>query len=252
MQVALALFPGVSADECEAFTMVFERLARDGIADVDLGGVGARLGPVAGQGGGHHVDARFADVPAPDVVLVPGGLGVERTSRDAELLTWLRAVAPKCSWMAASSTGTVVVAAAGLLGERDAATHWLASPLLETYGSRASSERIVEVGRVITCEGRITAMHVALLVTLRVFGPDAVRSVRASLAADPAGTARPAITVSRWQRLVARIGGRRHRAAPRRRNPELEAPDVIELEPLRSASPGSDGPPTSLPRRRTS
>lgn len=251
MQVALALFPGVSADECEAFTMVFERLARDGIADVDLVGVGARLGPVAGQGGGHHVDALFADVPTPDVVLVPGGLGVERTSRDAELLAWLREVAPRCSWMAASSTGTVVVAAAGLLGERDAATHWLASPLLETYGSRASSERIVEVGRVITCEGRITAMHVALLVTLRVFGPDAVRRVRASLAADPPGTDRPLITVSRWQRLVAGFGGRRHRAAPRRRNPELEAPDVIELEPLRSASPGSDGAPTSPPRRRS-
>jgi len=249
VQVALALFPGVSADECEAFTMVFERLARDGIADVELVGVGARLGPVAGQGGGHHVDVCFSDVTAPDVVLVPGGLGVERTARDADLLAWLRAVAPSCEWMAASSTGTVVVAAAGLLGDRDAATHWLASPLLETYGSHASPERIVEVGRIITCEGRITAMHVALLVTLRVFGPDAVRRVRASLAADPTGADRPTTTVTRRQRLAA-VLGRRRGAAPRRRNPELEAPAAIELEPLHHRPPDAsplDVPPS--PRR---
>lgn len=232
----MALFPGVSADECEAFTMVFERLARDGIADVELVGVGAHVGPVMGQGGGHHVDACFADVSAPDVVLVPGGLGVERTARDTELLDWLRAVAPVCEWMAASSTGTVVVAAAGLLGDRDAATHWLASPLLETYGSHASQERIVEIGRIITCEGRITAMHVALLVTLRVFGPDAVRRVRASLAADPLGSASRTPSTGRWRRWVELVGRRRH-PAPRRHNPELQAPEIIELEPLRRDVP---------------
>lgn len=238
MQVALTLFPGVSADECEAFTMVFERLARDGLADVSLVGVGARPGPVEGQGGGHHVDATFDEVTAPDIVLVPGGLGVERTARDARLLDWLRAVAPVCDWMAASSTGTVVVAAAGLLGEHDAATHWLASPLLETYGSHASPERIVEIGRIITCEGRITAMHVALLVTLRVVGPDAVRRVRASLAADPTGAGSAPTATSRRDRLRTLLT-RRRRPAPRRRNPELVAPDTIELEPLRRTPHGS-------------
>ena len=85
--------------------------------------------------------------------------------------------------MAASSTGTVVVAAAGLLSEHDAATHWLAGDLLAEHGSQPSDERIVEIGNVITCEGRITAMHVALLVTLRVAGPDAVALVRDRLAA---------------------------------------------------------------------
>ena len=239
MQVALALSPGVSADECEAFTLVFERLARDGIADVELVGVGAVLGPVEGQGGGHHVDAVFADVSTPDVVLVPGGLGVERTARDQTLLSWLADVAPVCRWMAASSTGTVVVAAAGLLGDRDAATHWLASPLLESYGSRASTERIVEHGNIITCEGRITAMHVALLVTLRLAGPDAVARVRASLAADPTGATSSARPTSRWSRLMRLLDERRSAPpAPRPRNRELDAPDVIELEPLRHDGTG--------------
>ncbi len=163
MQVALALYPGVSADECEAFTCVFDLL--DG---AQLVGVGARVGAVEGPGGGHRIDATFADVQDPDVVLVPGGIGCARAARDEPLLDWLRTVASRSTWMAASSTGTVIVAAAGLLNDRDAATHWLAGDLLAEHGSQPSEERVVEVGNVITCEGRITAMHVALLVTLRV------------------------------------------------------------------------------------
>jgi len=209
---------------------VFDKL--DG---VELVGVGAVLGPVEGQGGGHHVDKLFDDVLSPDIVLVPGGLGCERTAKDDHLVEWLQAVQPVCQWMAASSTGTVVVAAAGLLDEHDAATHWLATPLLESYGSSASAERIVEVGRIITCEGKITALHVALLVTLRVFGPTAVLDVKEALA-HPNGPADPKKR-RRFESLARRSPPKRKGPA-RPRNRELEAPDVIELEPLR---PGSSG-----------
>ncbi|MGB0111878.1 MAG: DJ-1/PfpI family protein [Ilumatobacteraceae bacterium] len=240
MQVALALSPGVSADECEAFTVVFDQL------EVELVGVGAQLGPVQGQGGGHHVDKRFEDVPAPTIVVVPGGLGCARTALDEPLLEWLREVAPRCEWMVASSTGTVVVAAAGLLDHHEAATHWLASPLLESYGSSASADRVVQVGRIITCEGQITAMHVALMVTLRVFGPAAVQRVRDGMAdaAEPKAASRP-----RWQDTW-RGGWSQHRGrsrharpapGPRRpRNPELTAPDVIEFDQptTRGRAPG--------------
>lgn len=223
MQVALALFPGVSADECGAFTLVFGQLA-----EVELVGVGARRGAVAGQGGGGHVDATFAEVTEPSIVLVPGGLGCARTAADGPLLDWLRDVAPSCDWMVASSTGTVVVAAAGLLDQREAATHWLASPLLESYGSHASADRVVQIGRVITCEGRITAMHVALLVTLRVLGPDAVRRVREGLARPTCAESPESRGVARW--IERRSAARARRGPLRPRNPELVAPDLIEFD----------------------
>ncbi len=224
MQVALALYPGVSADECEAFTCVFDLL--DG---AQLVGVGAGVGAVEGPGGGHRIDATFADVQHPDVVLVPGGIGCARAARDEPLLDWLRTVASRSTWMAASSTGTVIVAAAGLLNDRDAATHWLAGDLLAEHGSQPSEERVVEVGNVITCEGRITAMHVALLVTLRVAGAEAVALVRERLATGVA----PLREVPRWRRWwdEHRSSGR-SRGPGRPRNRELDAPDVIEFRPL--------------------
>jgi len=224
VQVALALYPGVSADECEAFTCVFDLL--DG---ADLVGVGARIGQVEGPGGGHSIDATFADVQHPDVVLVPGGIGCARAARDEPLLDWLRTVAPRCTWVAASSTGTVIVAASGLLSDRDAATHWLAGDLLAEHGSQPSEERVVEIGNIITCEGRITAMHVALLVTLRVAGREAVALVRERLAAGVV----PNRDVPRWRRWWdQRRHSDRRKGPGRPRNRELDAPDVIEFRPL--------------------
>lgn len=219
MQVALALYPGVSAYECEAFTLVFDQLA-----EAQLVGVGSRVGRVDGPGGGNHIDACFDQVTDPDVVLVPGGLGCARAARDVELLDWIRRVAPTCHWLAASSTGTVIVAAAGLVRDHEVATHWLATDLLESYGSKASRERIVQVDNVITCEGAITAMHVALLVTLRLAGPDAVARARAGIERE----GRPSQQRTEWWRRLRS----QSTVLARPRNPELVAPDVIELDPF--------------------
>ena len=229
VQIALALFPGVSADECEAFTLAFSRMP-----DCELIGVGGAVGEVIGPGGRQQIDATFADVPRPDVVLVPGGLGVARTAHDDELLAWLRAVEPTCQWMAASSTGTVVVAAAGLLADRPAATHWLAGPMLAEYGSAASQERIVEVGHVLTCHGKISAMDVALLIILRLYNRETAARVRTELAEEqrPDVTARPTwidrFTGSRiWRVVFERDEGRRGR---RPHNEELDVSEWIEIE----------------------
>ncbi len=231
MLVALVLSDGVSADECEAFAAVFAS-----VAECRLVCVAADVGRVPGAGGGWIADTRFDEVTSPDIVLVPGGLGCARSAASEPLLDWLRAVVPRAQWLVASSTGTVVVAAAGLLDHHEAATHWLAGPLLESYGSPASTDRVVEVGRVITCSGLVTSMHVALIVVMRVFGPAAVERARAAVADHCEARRRPPQPGPRRGRRRAR---RRRAAAttsppfvggPRPINRELVAPDHIEFD----------------------
>ncbi|NND74622.1 MAG: hypothetical protein HKN44_06405 [Ilumatobacter sp.] len=230
MQVALTLFPGVSADECEAFTLAFSKLP-----DCELVGVGARVGDVAGPGGRQVVDAAFAEVSAPDVVLVPGGLGVDRTAHDEQLLEWLRLVEPSCQWMAASSTGTVVVAAAGLLADRPAATHWLAGRMLAEYGSEASAQRIVEVGRVLTCHGRISAMDVALLMILRLYNRETAARVKREIEAGDDRVIEPRRSgvgrlLGRARAVVGRSRSPRSGGQPRPHNEQLDTSEWIEME----------------------
>ncbi len=204
---------------------MFERLA-----DAELVGVGAALGGSADQVVAVSSIAIFDEVERPDVVLVPGGLGcaawLPRSSHSAD---WLRTVAPRCSGWQRVRPGTVIVAAAGLARRSCAATHWLAGDLLEHYGSAASAERIVEIGNVITCEGEITAMHVALLVALRLAGPVEVAQVRAELT-----IVRPSGCDGVAPADGGDAGRNAHpRTADPHATPELVAPDVIEFGPAR-------------------
>src|SRR5258705_6643913 len=70
--------------------------------------------------------AALSEVPSPDVVVVPGGPDVAAQVADAPLHAWLRAVDPATTWTASVCTGSLILAAAGLLRGRTATSHWLA------------------------------------------------------------------------------------------------------------------------------
>lgn len=234
VQIALTVFPGVSGDECDAFALVLAQLPGAQVVRV-----GTQVGRVTGAGSIQRVERTFDEVPRPDVVVVPGGLGVRRTVRDDDLADWLRRVEPTCRWVVGSSTGTVVLAAAGLLQDQPAATHWLAAPLLESYGSAHATERMTQSGRIITCEGRVTAVDVALLLIARLYGTDWVERARDGLArhefpepARPSGVrvdrARSSDRRSWWSALRKR--SIRARTRRPRSNPELQVSDWVEME----------------------
>jgi transcriptional regulator GlxA family with amidase domain len=127
----------------------------------------------------------------------------------------------------------VVVAATGLLDHHDAATHWLAGPILATYGSSASADRIVEVGKVITCSGSVTAMHVALIVVLRLLGPEAVAAARAGVAARQEAVRDDERRRGRRRGVARHLPGARRvtaTPAPRPANRQLVAPEHIEFD----------------------
>jgi transcriptional regulator GlxA family with amidase domain len=172
LQVAIVAYHGVLADETDAFREVLTR-----IPDARLFTVGEEPGTVAGPGGAQDVEERFADVSRADVVVVPGGLG---THRHPEIALWLRRVRPR--WILASSTGTALLAAAGLLRRRTAATHWLAGPLLERYGAIPSTERLIVDRPFVTCSGLASAFDAAFVVADEAGGPLLVRRIRQQLA----------------------------------------------------------------------
>jgi putative intracellular protease/amidase len=172
--VAFVTLPGLITEEHDIFRLVLAHLP--GIQPVN---VGHQLGPVAGPGGSRTVDATFDRVVDPDIVIVPGALGSRQLARDPVLRSWLHDVAPRCRWIAASSTGSVVLAAAGLLNGHPAATHWLAGDLLAEFGSDTAEQRLnVDAERVITATGSATAFEAAYLVIRRELGDDEANRVR--------------------------------------------------------------------------
>jgi putative intracellular protease/amidase len=172
--VAFVTVQGLITEEHDIFRTVLGHLP--GIEPLN---VGHRLGPVAGPGGSRTVEATFDEVTDPDIVVVPGALGSRELTRDPVLRSWLHDVAPRCRWIAASSTGSVVLAAAGLLNGHPAATHWLAGDLLAEFGSDMADQRLnVDAERVITATGSMTAFEAAYLVIQRELGETEANRVR--------------------------------------------------------------------------
>ena len=160
--------------------------------------VGVRRGVVAGPGGAQDVEATFAEVHGADVVVVPGGLG---SHRHPEIARWLIGTDPR--WVLTSSTGSALLAATGLLRGRTAATHWLAGPLLERYGVRVSSERLVVDDPFVTCSGLASAFDAAFFVARHFGGPTLVRSIREELRRD-APVATPCQSPTRYRARPSR------------------------------------------------
>jgi transcriptional regulator GlxA family with amidase domain len=140
------------------------RLAAGPVYATEL--IGLTAGPIA-TSGGLALSARrgFRDVEAADTLLVAGGVGWEAAAADPELLAWLRAMAPRVQRFGSICTGSLVLAAAGLLSGRRATTHWAYVDDLAALAPDCAVEPdaiFVQDGRLFTSAGVTTGMDMAL------------------------------------------------------------------------------------------
>jgi transcriptional regulator GlxA family with amidase domain len=180
MQIALALY--------QKFTMLDIVGPFQVLADVpghDVVFVAREAGFVTDHTGrgGLVATATFAEVPHPDVVVVPGGLG--DTELDEALVQWLRAVHPTTTWTTSVCTGGIYLAAAGLLNGLDATTHWARKERLESLGAHYTEQRVVEQGKIITAAGVSSGIDMALVLLSRLYGPDMAELVQLGIEYDP-------------------------------------------------------------------
>ena len=113
---------------------------------------------------GVTVDKAFAELTRPDVVVFPGGIGTRVLINDAEVLDWVREAHAHSRFTTSVCTGSVVLAAAGLLNGLTATTHWRAQELLNSLGARYVPQRVVEhlPQRIITAAGVSSGIDMAL------------------------------------------------------------------------------------------
>jgi putative intracellular protease/amidase len=83
-------------------------------------------------------------VPKPDIVVVPGGFGTRALLEDEAILEWLRKVHETSLYTTSVCTGSLLLAAAGLLNGLEATTHWNAFDLLASLGAKPVKARVVQ------------------------------------------------------------------------------------------------------------
>jgi transcriptional regulator GlxA family with amidase domain len=139
-------------------------LAPAGVYEIEL--VGLAPGPIRTSGGLDLAAARgFAEIETADTLLVAGGIGWEAAAREPGLLAWLRDMAPRVQRLGSICTGSLILAAAGLLDGRRATTHWAYFDDLARLAPRCTVDPdaiFVQDGHVVTSAGVTTGMDMAL------------------------------------------------------------------------------------------
>ncbi|MEU6523253.1 DJ-1/PfpI family protein [Streptomyces sp. NPDC046924] len=182
MQIAIVLFDRFTALDAVG---PYEMLCR--LPGAETVFVAQRPGPVRNDRGDLALvaDHGLDDVPAPDVVVVPGGPGQTAQMENGTLLDWLRAADAASTWTTSVCTGSLLLAAAGLLEGRRATSHWLALDSLAAFGAEPTGERVVTDGKFVTAAGVSSGIDMALTLVGRIAGDAHAQAVQLGTEYDP-------------------------------------------------------------------
>jgi transcriptional regulator GlxA family with amidase domain len=125
----------------------------------------------------------LAEVSSPDIVVVPGS--PEPDLKNAAVLGWLRAVDATTTWTTSVCTGSLILAAAGLLKGRRATSHWLALEQIKEFGVDSTGQRVVFDGKYVTGAGVSAGIDLGLTLAGKIAGDAHAQAVQLLIEYDP-------------------------------------------------------------------
>lgn len=188
MQIAIVVYPGFTALD---FIGPYESLRW--LPDAEVRFVWHEPGPIAADSGVLVVGAThsFDETPCPDIILVPGGFSTMEHARDEKVLGWLRSAHETATWTASVCSGSIMLAAAGLLEGKRATSHWAALSALKALGVKpVSDERIVAASsdpgsKIVTCAGVSAGIDLGLWLAGQIGGEARAKVIQLSMEYDP-------------------------------------------------------------------
>jgi putative intracellular protease/amidase len=134
---------------------------------------------------GLSADVAMDDLTEPDIFVIPGGYGTRALIHDEHFIGWVQHAHEHSQWSTSVCTGSLVLAAAGILDGLDATTHWLSYDLLQKLGAKPTAQRVVEQGKVITAAGVSSGIDMALTLVTHIAGDDVAKAIQLGIEYDP-------------------------------------------------------------------
>jgi putative intracellular protease/amidase len=182
MRIVIPLFDGFTALDAVGPYEVLGRIpgAEVVFAASDRGPVRTDTGKLA-----IIADARLDEIESCEVVVVPGGPGTRRLTSDEALIGWIRRIDRTTQWTTSVCTGSLLLAAAGLLEGLDATGHWAAVDELEALGARYIPQRVVTQGKIVTAAGVSAGIDMALTLASLIAGVEVAEAIQLWIEYDP-------------------------------------------------------------------
>jgi transcriptional regulator GlxA family with amidase domain len=103
------------------------------------------------------------EIDKTDILIIPGStVTFLEVLQNKDVLNWISGLYQHALYVCSVSSGSIILAAAGLLKGRKATSHWYSMRFLAEYGVATVSERYVVDGRVMTSAGSSAGIDMAL------------------------------------------------------------------------------------------
>lgn len=182
MDITFLLFEGITALDAVGPYEVLQRLP-----EANVRFVAKEAGPIRTDNGFLALVADHAldDVTTADVLVVPGGFATRALEDDKDTLDWIKTVDASTTWTTSVCTGSMLLAAAGLLDGKEATSHWASLHRLAEYGAIPTGRRVVEQGKIVTAAGVSAGIDMGLTLTARIAGDDYAQAIQLGIEYDP-------------------------------------------------------------------
>ena len=161
----------------------------------------------------------LADIDHADMIMVPGGPGQIQAMMDTEFMAEVKRLGEGAAYVTSVCTGSLILAAAGLLKGKRAGSHWAYRELLAPFGAIPDDARVVRDGNAITGGGVTAGIDIALTIVADLAGEDVAKMIQLAIEyapAPPFNSGRPEIaeekTVAAVKQLFSAFAQQRREA----------------------------------------
>ena len=211
LTIVFPIYPGVTPLEYTGPLQVLARLPGARAIVASIGGQ-----PIETDGMVFGGLTALETVTSCDVLCVPGGYGTIAAIQDAAYMAAIRRLAATAKYVTSVCTGSLILAAAGLLRGKQAACHWAWRERLADFGAIPHDGRVVRDGNILTGGGVTAGIDFALTLVAEIAGADAAQAIQLTLEyapAPPFNSGRPDLAPPA---ILARVQAMMHAAAPER------------------------------------
>ncbi len=129
---------------------------------------------------------KLADVDRADMIMIPGGPGQTDAMQDPAFMAQVKRLGASAKYVTSVCTGSLILAAAGLLTGKRAGSHWAYRELLGAFGAIPDDARVVRDGNAITGGGVTAGIDIALTIAAELAGDDVAKMIQLAIEYAPA------------------------------------------------------------------
>jgi transcriptional regulator GlxA family with amidase domain len=130
-------------------------------------------------------DYSIDEVNQADILLVPGGFGIDNLLTNGKIIDWIQKIDSSSKWTVSVCSGSLLLAQAGLLDGKDCTTHWRRKEQLRNYNVNIKNERYVLDGKYLTSAGVSAGIDMSLYLVSLISGEQTAKMIQLAIEYDP-------------------------------------------------------------------